>query len=29
VSGYRKNPYYQVTPWQYLDIDAARQNAAK
>jgi ABC-type transport system substrate-binding protein len=27
VSGYRKNPYYFVHPWQYLDVDVARQKA--
>jgi ABC-type transport system substrate-binding protein len=29
VAGYRKNPYYQITPWQYLDLDAGQQQSAK
>ena len=24
IRGYRKNPHYFLTPWQYLDIDTAR-----
>jgi ABC-type transport system substrate-binding protein len=27
VGGYRKHPYYFIHPWQYLDIDVARQRA--
>jgi ABC-type transport system substrate-binding protein len=29
VTGYKKNVYYFITPWHYLDIDVARQSAAK
>jgi ABC-type transport system substrate-binding protein len=29
VRGYRKNPYYQITPWQYLDIDVEGQRSAQ
>jgi ABC-type transport system substrate-binding protein len=27
VIGYRKNPYYPIHPWQYLDVDAPRGQA--
>ena len=29
VSGYKKNVYYNIHPWHYLDIDPARQRAVK
>ena len=29
VLGYKKNVYYNIHPWHYLDIDPARQKAVK
>jgi hypothetical protein len=29
ILGYKKNPYYFIHPWHYLDIDVAQQKARK
>ena len=29
VAGYKKNAYYTFQPWQFLDLDVARQKAGK
>jgi len=29
VSGYKKNVYYFIHPWHYLDIDVVQQKARK